>query len=180
METLGRVLLPRGAVVQVGRLALRAALPQAHRAAARHAAEPWGEQPPLAHPLPALAVPLAVLPAPITQGALGLDPLEGLVVNRGLVDVPRDHGAVVDHLDAVRAQREDGLDVLRTQATRRAGALEVGAPRRLDTLPGEPLGQTHPAVDAIGIIAQGGLDRLEGGACFVRHDEAAVLNGVAV
>ncbi len=178
------VLLPGRAVVQEGGLGLLAALPHPHGAAARPAPEPRGEQPALADPEAVLPVALAVLAVPIAQGALRLDPLEGGVIHRGLVCPPRDDGAIVDDVPAVRRRREDVLDVLRPPTTRSVGALEVGAAGRLDTLAGQPLREAQAAVGTVGVLGEDAPYRVEGGARFLGDDEtlpaSAAVDRVAV
>lgn len=100
------------------------------------------------------------------------------------MDIPSDDGAVVDHVTQVGAARQDVLDVLRTPATGRVGAVDVGAGRRGDAFAGEPLGDAHPPVHAVDVVAEDALHGLEGGPRFVGDDEAlaprAAVDGVAV
>ena len=178
------VLLPGRAVVQVGGLGLLAALPHPHGAAARPAPEPRREQTALADPEAVLTVALAVLAVPVAQGALRLDPLEGGVVDRGLVCPPRDDGAVVDDVPTVRRRREDVLDVLRPPTARCVGAFDVGAAGRLDPFPGEALREAQAPVGTLRVLGEDALHGLEGGARLLGDHETlaagAAVNGVAV
>jgi len=109
----GGVVLPDGAVVEEGPCARPAAGDDVDAPAAGTELEPGRQQPPRAGADRVRAVAQPGLASAVAQGALGPDALEGGVVHRGLVAVPRDDLAVEHDVSAVDGIGEWVRDVPR-------------------------------------------------------------------
>jgi len=103
----GRVVLARGAVVEVRSLLQASARGDADPTAAGPAPQPGSQQAAIAETDRIRTVAFSCLAVAVAQGAPGLDPGEGLLVDGGLVGVSGDDLAVMDQVPGVRGVRQD-------------------------------------------------------------------------
>ncbi len=108
----------RAAEVQVGPLAADGALGDTHAAPARPTTQPGGQDPMLPRRQGAQAVAAPALASFALQRALRADARERLLIDGGLVRVPRDDGPLVDDVAAVHRVPKDVVDMPRPPRSR--------------------------------------------------------------
>ena len=174
-----RVVLARGAVVEVGPLLWASARGHADPATAGSASQPGSQQAAIAEADRIRAVALASLSVAVAQGTLCLYPSKGLLVYGGLVGVPGDDLAAVDQVAGVGGVGQDGGHVLGAPGAGGDLPGEVVAGGRCDGLPRQPGRDARGPVTVLVGHPEDALDCIEPRASSVGDQQPTVLDLVA-
>jgi len=175
----GRVVLARGAVVQVRPLLRASSCGHADPAATGPAPQPGRQQAAFAQADAVRAVALARLAVAVAQGTLCLNPGKGLLVYSGLVGVPGDDLAAVNQVTCVCGVRQDGGHMLGAPGTGGYLPGEVAAGGRCDGLPRQAGRDARGPVPVFVSHSEDPLDHLKPRKDPFGDDEAAVLDLVS-
>jgi len=175
----GRIVLTRGAVVEVRALLRASSRGHADPAAAGPALQPGSQKAALTETDRVRAVALSRLAVAVAQGTLCLDPSEGLLVDCSLVGVPGDDLAAVDQVAGVGGVRQDGGHVLGAPGAGGDLSGEVAAGGRCDGLARQPGRDARCPVTVLVGHPEDPLDHLDPWTGPVGDDEAAVLDLVS-